>query len=213
MVATRRDWGEDHKIVANAPNQRALAVMTSARKTGTRPGVLAGVWAFERRIFPDKRGFFREAYRLDEVAAAVNRPLQFVQMNHSRSSRDTLRGLHAENWDKLVYVSAGEVFTALADVRPDSPTFGQVETFRLGVEPSLTVFIPAGVAHGYCVVSDAADYIYQVTAYYDGSDRTAIAWNDPDLAVPWPVREPILSERDLQAPRLRELFPDRFDGR
>jgi dTDP-4-dehydrorhamnose 3,5-epimerase len=161
----------------------------------------------------DNRGFFREAFRLDEVEAAVKRPLNFVQLNHSRSSRDTLRGLHAEGWDKLVYVPAGEVSTALADVRPDSPTFGHVDTYRLGAESPLAVFIPAGIAHGYCVLSDEADYIYQVTAYYDGSDRRAIAWNDPDLGVPWPVRRPILSERDLEAPRLRELFPDRFQSR
>jgi dTDP-4-dehydrorhamnose 3,5-epimerase len=185
--------------------------MTSTRETVTRPGLLTGVWAFERRTFPDNRGFFREAFRLDEVEAAVKRQLRFVQMNHSRSSQNTLRGLHAENWDKLVYVSAGEVFTALADIRPDSPTFGQVETFHFTPESALAVFIPAGVAHGYCVLSDEADYIYQVTAYYDGSDRSAIAWNDPDLAVPWPVREPILSERDLQAPRMRDLFPERFN--
>jgi dTDP-4-dehydrorhamnose 3,5-epimerase len=187
--------------------------MSPTRATATRPGLLAGVWVFERQTFVDSRGFFREAFRLDEVEAAVNRPVRFVQMNHSRSTRDTLRGLHAENWDKLVYASAGVVFTALADVRLDSPTFGQVETHRLETESPLSIFIPAGIAHGYCVLSAEADYIYQVTAYYDGSDRRAIAWNDPDLGVPWPVREPILSERDVQAPRLRELFPDRFDRR
>jgi dTDP-4-dehydrorhamnose 3,5-epimerase len=187
--------------------------MTSTRESVTRPGLLTGVWAFDRRTFPDNRGFFRETFRLDEIEAAVKRPLRFVQMNHSRSSRDTLRGLHAENWDKLVYVSAGEVFTALADIRPDSPTFGKVETYHFTPESPRVVFIPTGVAHGYCVLSDEADYIYQVTAYYDGSDRRAIAWNDPDLAVPWPVQHPILSERDLQAPRLRDLFPDRFNPR
>ena len=185
--------------------------MTPTRAPVTRQGLLAGVWVFERHTFPDNRGFFREAFRLDEIEGVVKRPLHFVQMNHSRSSRDTLRGLHAENWDKLVYVPAGEVFTALADVRPDSPTFGQMETFRFTPESGLTVFVPAGVAHGYCVLSEEADYIYQVTAYYDGSDRRAIAWNDPDLAVPWPVQQPILSERDRQAPRLRDLFPERFN--
>src|SRR5260370_41351632 len=133
--------------------------MNSTRAAVTRPGLLSGVWVFERRTFADNRGFFREAFRLDEVEAAVKRPLHFVQMNHSRSSRNTLRGLHGENWDKLVYVSAGEVFTALADVRPDSPTFGQVETFRFNPEAALAVLIPAGVAHGYFVISDEADYI------------------------------------------------------
>src|SRR5437870_13881548 len=111
--------------------------MTSTRAAVTRPGLLGGVWVFERPTFVDNRGFFREAFRLDEIETAVGRPLRFVQMNHSRSSRDTLRGLHAENWDKLVYVPAGEVFTALADVRPDSPTFGEVETFRLNPETAL----------------------------------------------------------------------------
>src|SRR5207237_1454373 len=160
---SRRDSGSDLKIGCQCTHAAStLAVMSSARETGTRPGLLAGVWAFERRTFPDKRGFFREAFRLDEVEAAVKRPLQFVQMNHSRSSRNTLRGLHAENWDKLVYVSAGDVFTALADVRPDSATFGQVETFRFTPESALAVFVPAGVAHGYCVLSGEADYIYQV---------------------------------------------------
>src|SRR5260370_34603762 len=132
--------------------------MTFTRAAVTRPGLLSGVWVFERPTFVDNRGYFREAFRLDEVDAVVKRPLRFVQMNHSGSSRDTLRGLHAENWDKLVYVSAGEVFTALADVRPDSPTFGQVETFRFNPASGLAVFIPAGVAHGYCVLSVASCY-------------------------------------------------------
>jgi dTDP-4-dehydrorhamnose 3,5-epimerase len=186
--------------------------MPSTRETITRPGSLTGVWVFERRTFLDNRGFFREAFRLDEVEAAVKHQLHFVQMNHSRSSRGTLRGLHAENWDKLVYVPAGQVFTALADVRPDSPTFGKIETHRFDPESPFSLFVPAGVAHGYCVLSDEADYIYQVTAYYDGSDRSAIVWNDPDLAVPWPIRQPVLSERDVHAPRLRDLFPDRFNA-
>jgi dTDP-4-dehydrorhamnose 3,5-epimerase len=121
-----------------------------------------------------------------------------------------LRGLHPENWDKLVYVPHGEVFTALADVRPDSPTFGQIDTFQLGETNRCKLFIPRGLAHGFCVLSDEADYIYQVTAYYDGTDTRAVAWNDPDLAVPWPISDPILSERDKTAPTMRDLFPDRF---
>lgn len=186
--------------------------MTSTRQLGTHPGRLTGVWLFERRVFADPRGFFCEAFRLDEIEAAVGRPLRFVQMNHSRSSHGVLRGLHAEHWDKAVYVTRGEVFTALADIRPDSPTFGQVDTYRLDASVPRTLYIPTGVAHGYCVLSDEADYTYQVTAYYDGSDRSAVAWDDPDLNVPWPVRDPILSERDVHAPRMRDLFPDRFIG-
>ena len=183
---------------------------TVERERTARRGLLDGVWLFERHTFADERGFFHEAFRLDDVEASVGRTLRFVQMNHSRSRRGALRGLHAEHWDKLVYLTAGHVFVALADVRPHSPTFAQIETHWLDESTRRTVFIPAGVAHGYCVVSDEADYTYQVTAYYDGSDRRAVAWNDPDLGVPWPIADPIVSERDRTAPRLRALFPERF---
>jgi dTDP-4-dehydrorhamnose 3,5-epimerase len=123
-----------------------------------------------------------------------------------------LRGLHAENWEKLVYVPRGEVFTVLADLRPESATFGQVETFRLSEDNGVALFVPRGLAHGYCVLSREADYMYQVTAYYDGTDARAVAWDDPDLAVPWPVEQPILSARDRQNPTMRELFPERYRG-
>jgi dTDP-4-dehydrorhamnose 3,5-epimerase len=177
---------------------------------GPRQGRLTGVWVQEQQTFGDERGFFREAFRLADLEAAVGQHLQFVQMNHSRSRRGALRGLHAEDWEKLVYVAHGEVFVALADIRPASPSFGQIETFSMGGDRSLGVFIPRGVAHGYCVLSDSADYVYQVTAYYSGSERPAVAWDDPDLAIPWPIPSPILSERDQHNPSLRQLFPDRF---
>jgi dTDP-4-dehydrorhamnose 3,5-epimerase len=175
-----------------------------------RQGRLSGVWVQEHQTFGDERGFFREAFRLADLEAAVGQRIQFVQMNHSRSLRGALRGLHAEDWEKLIYVAHGEVFVALADIRPESPSFGQAETFTISSERPLGLFIPRGVAHGYCVLSDVADYVYQVTAYYTGSERPAVAWDDPDLAIPWPNRSPILSAADQHNPTLRELFPDRF---
>jgi dTDP-4-dehydrorhamnose 3,5-epimerase len=186
--------------------------LSSDTEVRLRQGRLAGVWVHELHTFGDERGFFREAFRLEHLEAVVGQPLQFVQMNHSRSRRGALRGLHAEDWEKLVYVAHGEVFVALADIRPNSPSFGQTETFRIGGECSLSVFIPRGVAHGYCVLSDVADYVYQVTAYYRGDERPAVAWDDPDLAIPWPIPSPILSELDQRNPTLRQLFPDRFAG-
>lgn len=123
-----------------------------------------------------------------------------------------LRGLHAENWDKLVYVPRGEVFTALADLRPNSSSFGKTAVFRLGETSPLTLFIPAGIAHGYHVLGDEADYVYQVTAYYDGSDTRAVAWDDPDLAVPWLTHNPLLSDRDKTNPTMRQMFPDAFES-
>lgn len=175
-----------------------------------RRGSVEGLWIFYGETYTDPRGFFHESFRSAEIEEALGRRVSFVQSNHSRSVKGVLRGLHAENWEKLVYVASGEVFTAVADIRPESPTFGRVDTFRLGDDNRLTLFLPRRVAHGYCVLSESADYTYQVTAYYDGSDTHAVAWDDPDLAVAWPVRNPILSARDRENLRLRELLPELF---
>ncbi len=177
-----------------------------------RQGKLAGLLVIERPTIGDERGFFRESFRMNELDEARGEPTAFVQENHSRSRRGVLRGLHWENWEKLVYVPRGTVFTAVADTRLDSPTFGKIETFELGETNRWKIFIPRGLAHGYCVLSDEADYTYQVTTYFDGSDTRAVAWNDPDLAVPWPISDPTLSERDKTAPTMRQLFPDRYSG-
>ena len=173
-------------------------------------GRIDGLFVIERPTFEDERGFFRESFRLDELEAARGHPTAFVQENHSRSKRGALRGLHFENWEKLVYVSRGEVFTAVADVRLESPTFGIVDTFHLGDSSRLKLFLPRSVAHGFCVLSDEADYVYQVTEYWDGSKTPSVAWDDPDLAVPWPISDPIVSEHDQHNPSMRDLFPGRF---
>lgn len=175
-------------------------------------GVIDGLLIIDRPTFEDERGFFREAFRLNELDEARGESTRFVQENHSRSRRGTLRGLHAESWEKLVYVPRGEVFTAIADIRASSPTFGCVDTFVLGDINRCKLFLPRAVAHGFCVLSDVADYVYLVTEYWDGSDTAAVAWDDPDLAVAWPIRDPVLSERDRHNPTMRELFPDRFPG-
>lgn len=172
-----------------------------------RPGLLDGLVIIERETRGDDRGFFRETLRMDELESALGWRPDFVQENHSRSIKGALRGLHAENWEKLIYVPHGEVFTAVADIRPGSPTFGKVETFRLGESNRIKVFIPRRMAHGFCVLSEDADYVYQVTSYYDGTDNLAVAWDDPDLAVPWPIKDPVLSEKDRTNPKFRELFP------
>lgn len=175
-----------------------------------QPGPLDGVWIFQRPVFRDDRGYFHEVFQARELQEALGRQVTFLQINHSRSRHNVLRGLHAESWDKLVYVPRGEVCTALADIRPWSPTFGRSATFRLGESNSLTLFVPQGVAHGYHVISDEADYVYQVTSYYDATDTRAVAWDDPDLAVAWPTTNPIVSERDTRNPTLRELVPEAF---
>lgn len=173
-------------------------------------GSIDGLWIFSRKTHADERGFFHEAFRAAEMEEALGRRVSFVQSNHRRSVMGVCAVYMLRTGKKLVYVVSGEVFTAVADIRPDSPTFGCVDTFRLGDQNRLTLFLPRRVAHGYCVLSDSADYTYQVTSYYDGSEMHAVAWDDPDLAVPWPVRNPIVSARDRENLRLRELLPERF---
>ncbi len=171
-------------------------------KTTSIPGLLI----MERPIFKDERGFFREIFHLDELEEVSGIKFNTIQMNHSHSNPGVLRGIHAEQWNKIVYPLNGNVFLAIVDIRPDSPTFGKVETFNIDDENRIGLFIPNGLANSVCVTGDAAvDYIYLVDAYYDGSDTRAIAWDDPDLNINWPIKNPILSQRDKTNPRLKDL--------
>ncbi len=142
----------------------------------------------------DERGSFTEIYRANAY------PERFVQSNHSRSAAGVLRGLHYHRSQAdLWYVSSGSAQVALADLRsPDEPS---IATFELSAEEPTTIYIPAGVAHGYLALTDC-EVIYWVTNYYDSTDEYGVAWDDPTLAVPWAVREPILSERDRTNPKL-----------
>jgi dTDP-4-dehydrorhamnose 3,5-epimerase len=162
--------------------------------------------------FADERGFFRQTHLISELAEALGREVRFVQGNHSRSQPGVIRGFHAEPWDKLVYVARGVVFAAIADIRPDSPTFGEVATFRLGDAPGerVRLFVAEGLANAYAVVGEGeADYLYDVTREWTpDADKRAVAWDDPDLAVRWPVDAPLLSDDDRRNPTLRERFPD-----
>lgn len=176
---------------------------------------IPGLLIIERPTFKDDRGFFREPFRLNELEDALDYRFSFKQMNHSLSKPGVIRGVHAENWNKVVYPVTGEVFLALADIRPDSKTFGKVVTFEYDAgKEHRVIFIPKGVANSICVVGrEAVNYIYLVDAYYNGKDTTAVAWDDPDLAIPWPVKSPIISERDRGNPRLRDLFPEKFKNK
>ena len=170
--------------------------------------------------FEDERGFFRQTYQVREIEEALGRPVQLLQGNHSRSVPGVLRGFHAEPWDKLVYVVRGHALSAIADIRPDSPTFGEVETFRLGEPPDgerIRVFMSEGLANSFCTYGDTiTDYLYDVSDYFRPDiPKPSVAWDDPDLAVSWPVDAPVLSAADRANPTLRELFPEhaRFRAR
>ena len=171
---------------------------------------IEGLLVLERPILSDDRGFFKEIFHLDELEEVLGHEFKPVQANHSRSLPKVLRGLHAENWNKLVYPMSGKVFVAIADIRPDSETFGKVETFTLDDDNRHALFIPQGLANSFCVLEDIVNYLYLVDAYWDGSDTRAIVWNDPDLAIDWPIKDPILSDRDKNNPTLRQLFPEKF---
>ena len=158
----------------------------------------------------DERGFFRQTYQLRELTEVLGREPRLRQGNHSRSERGVLRGFHAEPWDKLVYAVRGTAFCAIADIRPDSETFGEVATFSIGDPPGerVRLFVSSGLANSFCALTDL-DYVYDVSEYYRADvERPAVAWDDPDLAVDWPLRDPVLSEADRGNPTLRELHPD-----
>lgn len=167
----------------------------------------------------DDRGFFRQTYQVRELEEALGRPVTFRQGNHSHSVPGVLRGFHAEPWDKCVYVVRGRAMAAIADIRPESPTFGEVETFMLGEPPEgerIRLFIAEGLANSFVTLGETnTDYLYDVGDYWQpGVPQPAITWDDPDLAVEWPLDDPLLSEKDANLPTLREMFPDhpRFAG-
>ncbi|OGE28118.1 hypothetical protein A2867_01025 [Candidatus Daviesbacteria bacterium RIFCSPHIGHO2_01_FULL_40_11] len=172
---------------------------------------IAGLLILERPIFSDERGFFRELFHKDELEKIIGFKFDGIQMNHSNSVPRVIRGIHAEKWNKIIYPVSGEVFIAIVDIRPDSPTFAKVETFNVGDDNRIGLFIPNGLANSLCVTGEkSVDYIYLVDSYYDGSDTRAIAWDDPDLQINWPIENPIISERDRNNPNLRDLFPEKF---
>ncbi len=164
----------------------------------------------------DDRGWFMRSFSADEYATAGIHQAALVQENHSRSRHGVLRGLHTRaepSEAKLVRVARGRIFDVAVDLRPGSPTFLQWRGFVLDDEEHLQVRIPAGCAHGFQVLSDTADVCYKVDASYDPSLDITIAWNDPELAITWPLGNPVLSERDRKAPPLsavRDLLPEWF---
>lgn len=171
-----------------------------------------GLYIIERPTFSDDRGFFREVFRLDQLNERLLTKFCPIQWNHSLSKPNVIRALHAENWNKLVYPITGKIFIAIADIRPQSSTFAKVETFNFDTETEHKVlYISRGLANSICVIGDKpVNYMYLVDAYYTGGDTTAIAWNDADLNIAWPIDKPILSQRDMENPTLRQKFPEKF---
>ena len=168
---------------------------------------LPGVLIIEPKAFGDARGFFLETFQSERYAKA-GITLPFVQDNYSRSQRGVLRGLHLQSnrpQGKLVSVSRGSVFDVAVDIDPQSATFGQYVGVELSDDNHLQLWIPPGYAHGFCVLSEVADFQYKCTDFYYPEDEAGIIWNDPDVNIAWPLDNPLLSEKDQKLPRLREL--------
>jgi dTDP-4-dehydrorhamnose 3,5-epimerase len=172
------------------------------------PTALPGVVLIQPDVHADGRGFFLETYQAERYCEhGIEGP--FVQDNHSQSVAGTLRGLHLQTrrpQGKLIRVIEGEIFDVAVDVRRGSPAFGQWVGVTLSSGNFTQCYVPPGFAHGFCVVSPIAQVEYKCTDLYDPTSEIGIAWNDPELGIPWPVEQPILSARDSRHPRLADLL-------
>lgn len=168
---------------------------------------LDGLVLIEPVVHGDERGFMLESYSRaawGELGVGVD----FVQHNHSRSRQGTLRGIHFQTRPgqaKLVRCARGEILDVAVDLRRGSPTYGQWEAHRLDDTRHRQLFVPVGFGHGFAVLSDEADVAYQVSSYFDAGAEAGIAWDDPDVGIDWELSDPLLSERDKQAPRLADI--------
>jgi dTDP-4-dehydrorhamnose 3,5-epimerase len=162
---------------------------------------LAGLKLLRPKVFFDARGFVLESYHAPRYCAA-GIPCDFVQDNHSHSIKGTLRGMHFQSTPgqaKLIRVVTGRIFDVCVDIRVESPTFGRWHGVTLDADDFHELFVPVGFAHGFCVLSDAADVIYKTSTVYDARTETGFAWNDPEVAIAWPIARPLLSARDAHA--------------
>jgi dTDP-4-dehydrorhamnose 3,5-epimerase len=176
------------------------------------PTAIPDVLVIEPKVFGDQRGFFLESWN-ERAFAAAGIGAHFVQDNHSRSGRNVLRGLHyqlRQAQGKLVRAIAGEIYDVAVDIRRGSPTFGRWAGERLSAENRRMLWVPPGFAHGFLVMSEAAEVLYKATDYYAPEHERSIAWNDPELAIAWPLAgTPVLSGKDAAGTRLRdaEVYP------
>lgn len=169
---------------------------------------LPGVLIIEPKVFGDHRGFFKETFQTERYAE-LGIDLPFVQDNHSRSQKGVLRGLHFQinrPQGKLVSCSRGAVYDVAVDVNPSSSTFGQYVGVELTEDNHTQLWIPPGYAHGFCVLSDVADFQYKCTDLYCPDDEGGIIWNDPEVAIEWPIQSPLLSQKDLDLPSLASIY-------
>lgn len=176
------------------------------------PTSIADVLIIEPKVFGDQRGFFLESFNQRAFNAATGTDFNFVQDNHSRSAKNVLRGLHyqvGQPQGKLVRVVRGAVFDVAVDIRPASPTIGQWFGLELSEENHRQLWVPPGLAHGFLVLSDSAEFLYKTTDYYAPEQERCIVWNDPTLGIAWPLEggSPLLSGKDAAGLSFKEAVP------
>lgn len=164
---------------------------------------IPGVLLVQRPLFPDQRGFFQEVSRIDDISEAIGEPFAVKQFNHSRSTQNTLRGIHAAPWQKLVTVANGKVQQVVVDLRKESKTFGKYISIILGEDNFFAVFLPGGCGNAFAVLSDSADYLYLASDTWSPGKETYVNYKDPTLNIKWEVDEPIVSEKDAAHPLLK----------
>jgi dTDP-4-dehydrorhamnose 3,5-epimerase len=168
---------------------------------------LPDIALIEPEVHGDERGFMVETFRAD-AWRDLGADADFVQENHSRSGAAILRGIHFQTSPgqaKLVRCARGRIWDVVVDLRRDSPTYRRWEGHELDDETHRQLFVPIGFGHGFCVLSESADVTYKLSSYYDPATEAGIAWDDPDVGIQWPVGDPVLSDRDRNAPRLAEV--------
>ena len=176
---------------------------------------IEGVLVLESKVFGDARGFFFESFNARDFEQATGLKETFVQDNHSKSAKGVLRGLHYQvqhAQGRLVRVAEGAVFDVVVDIRKDSPTFGQWFGLELSAENKKQMWVPAGLAHGFLVTSESADFLYKTTDYYHPEFERSILWSDPAIGIDWPLHkheaQPLLAAKDENAQNLKDLIPN-----
>ena len=168
---------------------------------------IGGAYLIDLDIFSDERGFFLESYQHQRYVK-YGLDVNFVQDNRSFSKKEVVRGLHYQvnhPIGHLIYVIHGSVFDVGVDLRVNSPSFGKYFSIVLTAEKNQQLFLPAGIAHGYCTLAEENEILYKCTEYYDPADEAGVLWNDPDIGIKWPISEPVIGKRDSNFPLLKEI--------
>lgn len=177
---------------------------------------IAGVVLIQRPIIGDSRGFLHEPYNKEELKVATGIEFNPVQWTHAYIKPGVIKAVHSEDWNKLIYPITGILYAPIVDLRPESKTFGKVEYITIDNtkedSPRQALFLPSGgIGNSICTLGDEMmHYFYLIDEYWDDSKAKGVAWDDSDLAIKWPIENPILSERDMKNPKLKDLFPEKF---